>query len=421
MYRENDENNNEMMNNGNQPNFIIQDEDYNNGNQSNNFENNNGNPNNNYQNQYYQTVPTKKVNKKRMKVVGIIAAGLAIAMTSGLTGGLIAYNAVKKSQTTEVQSKSYAPPQFTSSTDGAMSASEAFEKVKPAVVTISVKGIQSYYGYFQQEVSGIGSGFIINEDGYILTNYHVIENAQEVTVLLSTGEEVKASVVNYDQAKDMAMIKLEDGTKVPGVAELGDSDALYPGEDVIAIGTPLSTEFAQTMTKGVVSAVNRTVSTESGTTMTAIQTDAAINPGNSGGPLVNTKGQVIGINSMKLAENSVEGMGFAIPINEAKDRIESLSKPILTLGITVREIDSATAKKNDWVEGLLIKDISTDSYAERAGLKIGDIITKFDGKRVKTFDELNEIKNSKQAGDKIEVVVDRNGKDVTVTLELNEK
>ena len=273
------------------------------------------------------TTKVKRPMGKRTRIAAAVAGVLVLTLGSGLFGGYVTYNLMKKNNQTVVESKSYVAPEFTSSTEGSLTASEAFEKVKPAVVTISTKSIQDYGGFYPQEVEGLGSGFIINEEGYILTNYHVIANSTDVKVLLSTGEEVGAKVVNYDQQMDMAMLKLDEGTKIPGIAELGDSDALYPGQDVIAIGTPLSKNFAQTMTKGIVSAVNREVESESGTSSKVIQTDAAINAGNSGGPLVNSQGQVIGINSMKIGSSgsgssaSVEGMGFAIPINEAKDRI----------------------------------------------------------------------------------------------------
>ena len=199
------------------------------------------------------------------------------------------------------------------------------------------------------------------------------------------------------------MLKLKEGTKVPAIAELGDSDEVYPGAEVIAIGTPLSKNFAQTLTKGVISGSNRTIESETGTSVNLIQTDAAINPGNSGGPLVNAKGQVIGINSMKLGtqvlgETTIEGIGFAIPINEVKNKIEALSKPILNLGIQIRELDSATAKKYDLVEGIYVSSVDEFSPAEKGGLKIGDIIIKCDGKSVKTFKALKEIKESKKAG-----------------------
>ena len=399
-------------NNDTNKDFVFYNNENNESNENVNWEMNNNDENHNY-------IKHKKKSSNKGKIIGGIAIGLGLSLTGGLIGGAVTYKVMRNSGNI-VAAKSYAPPQFANSTDGALSATEAFEKVKPAVVTISTKGIQTFNGFFSQEVSGIGSGFIINEDGYILTNYHVIEGAKDVSVLLSDGREVKAKVVNYDQAKDMAMIKLEDGTKVPGVAELGDSDALYPGEDVIAIGTPLSKDFAQTVTKGVVSSVNRNLESNSGSTMNVIQTDTAINPGNSGGPLVNTKGQVIGINSMKLAQDNVEGMGFAIPINEARDRIEGLSKQIITIGIKVKQIDEKTAKENDMPEGLYVKDVEEYSPAERAGIKIGDVITKFDGKRIKTFEELSEIKNKKKVGDTVEVVVERRSGEKILTLELAE-
>ena len=220
------------------------------------------------------------------------------------------------------------------------------------------------------------------------------------------------------------MLKLEDGTEIPGVAELGDSDALYPGQDVIAIGTPLSKEFAQTLTKGVVSAVGRQVGSESGNTLEVIQTDAAINSGNSGGPLVNTKGQVIGINSMKLGNSgstsnaSIEGMGFSIPINVAKERIDSLSKPILTLGINVVVIDSQKSAQSGYPEGLYVKSVNEGSPAAAAGIKQNDIIIEFDGSRVKTYNDLAELKSKKEAGDTVKITVQRNNQKVDLQLTL---
>ena len=295
-----------------------------------------------------------------------------------------------------------------------MTTQQAFNKVAPAVVIVSTKGLMEN-GFTSQEVEGIGSGFIINEDGDILTNYHVVEGAQEVTVTLSTGKEVKAKVVNYDQTQDIAMIRLEGDVKVPAVAELGNSDTVKPGEEVIAIGTPLSKDFAQTVTKGVVSAVGRTVTTDNGKQVNLIQTDAAINQGNSGGPLVNAQGQVIGINTLKLA-GGAEGIGFAIPINEVKSKLDVLSKPVLTLGVKVREINEQLSKKYDLPEGIYVVEVVSFSPAEKAGIKSGDVITYFDGKRVKTLEEVNKIKNTKNAGDKVSVKVVRDGK--TKTLEL---
>jgi len=370
----------------------------------------------------------KKKRRRGIKRLGTIAGGILVSLIGGIIGSVITYSMIANNTSVINQrSNNYVPQSFVSSTNEAMSASDAFNKVAPAVVIVSTKGLQDVnYGFFsqEQEVEGIGSGFIINEEGYILTNYHVIKGATEVNVTLSTGEEVPATVVNYEETKDIAMLKIKEEIAVPAIAELGDSDAIYPGAEVIAIGTPLSKNFAQTLTKGVISGNNRTVTTENGDSVNLIQTDAAINPGNSGGPLVNTNGEVIGINSMKIGtqagSTSVEGIGFAIPINEVKSKIDDLSKPILNLGIKIREINSQTAKQYDLQEGIYIVSVDEFSSAEKAGLKIGDIIVKCDGKSVTTFEKLKEIKQSKNVGDTMEVEVIRNNKNVKLTVTLEE-
>ncbi|EKQ50871.1 MULTISPECIES: trypsin-like peptidase domain-containing protein [unclassified Clostridium] len=373
--------------------------------------------NNNY-------VEPKKRKRRGIRVLGKVAGILLLTMIGGVVGSGITYSLMKSNNVVVTkQITSTIPQSFTSSTPDAMSAADAFNKVAPAVVIVSTKSTTSN-GFTSGEEEGMGSGFIINEEGYILTNYHVIAGAKEVTVTLSDKTEVSATVVNYDQDRDVAMLKLKEGTKVPAVAELGDSDEVYPGAEVIAIGTPLSKNFAQTLTKGVISGSNRTMD-DSGKSVDFIQTDAAINPGNSGGPLVNAKGQVIGINSMKIGsqigETSVEGIGFAIPINEVKNKIDALSKPILNLGIQIREIDSATAKKYDLVEGIYVSSVDEYSPAEKGGLKIGDIIVKCDGKSAKTFSELKAIKEGKKAGDSMNLEVVRNKKTVDLTVVLEEK
>lgn len=363
--------------------------------------------------------------KRKKKKGNSLFKVIAIALIAGLLGGGIGSGSVYyllKNNITQSTKEITLNPQTFSTDSEALTASEAFEKVAPAVVIVSVSGVIDYSGIVPQETEGIGSGFIINEEGYILTNYHVIEGAKEVTVTLSDGNEVKAKVVNYDENQDVAMLKISDDTvKVPGVVELGDSDALQPGEQVIAIGTPLSKEFNQTVTSGIVSAVNRKVETSSGVELNLIQTDAAINPGNSGGPLVNTKGEVVGINNMKIASDSVEGIGFSIPINDIKDRIDSLSKPILNLGVSIREIDEDLAKQYNMDEGLYIVQVTEFSPAEKAGLQAGDLIVKFDGQRIKTFDELKAIRDTKEEGDIVSVEVVRNGENKTFNVQLEAK
>ncbi|MDY6227364.1 MAG: trypsin-like peptidase domain-containing protein [Clostridium sp.] len=351
-----------------------------------------------------------------------IAIVLIIGLLGGAVGGGSIYYVMKK-QLNELSNRTViANPQTFSTDSEALSASEAFEKVAPAVAIVSVSGVIDYSGIIPKETSGIGSGFIINEEGYILTNYHVIKGAKEVVVTLSDGTDANAKVVNYDENQDVAMLKIsDDNIKVPAVVELGNSDALKPGEQVIAIGSPLSKEFGQTVTAGIVSATNRTVKTSSGVELNLIQTDTAINPGNSGGPLVNTKGEVVGINNMKLASDTIEGIGFSIPINSIKDRIDSLSKPILNLGISVREINSELGKQYNMDEGLYIVQVTEFSPAEKAGLQSGDLIVKFDGQRITTFNELKEIRDTKKEGDIVSIEIIRNGETKTVNLQLESK
>ena len=365
-------------------------------------------------------------NKPKKKRKNGAFKSIALFLIAGLLGGAIGGGStyyIMKSYVDKSVNKVVTPnPQEFSTNSEALTASEAFEKVSPAVVIVSVSGVVDYSGIIPKETEGIGSGFIINEEGYILTNYHVIKGAKEVVITLSDGKDVKAKVINYDENQDVAMLKIsDDSIKVPGVVELGDSEALKPGEQVIAIGTPLSKEFNHTVTAGIVSAVNRTVETSSGVQLNLIQTDAAINPGNSGGPLVNTKGEVVGINNMKIASDEVEGIGFSIPINEIKDRIESLSKPILNLGISVREINSDLGKQYNMDEGLYIVQVTEFSPAEKAGLQGGDLIVKFDGKRIKTFQELKDIRDTKQEGDTVSVEVIRNGENKTFNVQLEAK
>ena len=367
-------------------------------------------------NTYNFQEPPVKVKKKRgfnKTIAGVIVCTLC----SGFIGSGVTYLALKDNLK-ETKTINVNPSKFDTKSE-ALSATEAYNKVAPAAVVVSTKSVTQGYFMQTQEVEGIGSGFIINEEGYILTNYHVVKGAQEISVTLSNDVTTTAQIVNYDENQDVAMIKITDeSVKIPATVELGDSDSLQPGEEVIAIGTPLSTELSSTVTKGIISATSRSVAVESGVTMNLIQTDAAINAGNSGGPLVNTKGEVVGINSSKISGEAVEGIGFSIPINDIKDKIESLSKPILNLGISVRTIDEALSKQLNMEQGLYVVEVTEFSSAEKAGLKAGDIIVKADGNRITTFDEFKEIKNAKEEGDDISLEVVRNGESKTINVKL---
>ena len=358
-------------------------------------------------------VKTKKKRGFNKTIAGVIVCTLC----SGFIGSGVTYLALKDNLK-ETKTINVNPSKFDTKSE-ALSATEAYNKVAPAAVVVSTKSVTQGYFMQTQEVEGIGSGFIINQEGYILTNYHVVKGAQEISVTLSNDVTTTAQIVNYDENQDVAMIKITDeSVKIPATVELGDSDSLQPGEEVIAIGTPLSTELSSTVTKGIISATSRSVAVESGVTMNLIQTDAAINAGNSGGPLVNTKGEVVGINSSKISGEAVEGIGFSIPINDIKDKIESLSKPILNLGISVRTIDEALSKQLNMEQGLYVVEVTEFSSAEKAGLKAGDIIVKADGNRITTFDEFKAVKNGKEEGDEISLEVIRNGQSKTINVKL---
>ena len=278
-----------------------------------------------------------------------------------------------------------------------------------------------------------GSGIIISEDGYILTNNHIVSTSSEesyyevseatkVTVTLFDDEtEYEAKIIGTDEQTDLAVIKI-DKTGLTK-AEFADSDNIKVGEFAMAVGNPLGLQSS--ITCGVVSAVNREVTDSDGKTYNLIQTDAAINSGNSGGALVNSEGQVIGINTLKLQGEGIEGMGFAIPINSTEDvtsqliQYSKVKRPYI--GITGMDLDEQTAKANNLVEGIYVKAIDDFSAAEKAGLKIGDVIIQADGKDIKTMDELNEIKNSHQIGDEMTVKVNRDGEERDLTITLGEQ
>lgn len=257
---------------------------------------------------------------------------------------------------------------------------------------------------------GSGSGIIISEDGYIVTNQHVISGAAEISVVLNTGDEYTAKLIGQDEKSDLAVLKIERTGLVPAI--LGDSEKLEVGEIAVAIGNPLGQELAGTVTAGVISALNRTMTVDN-KVYNLIQTDAAINPGNSGGALVNRFGEVIGINTIKLSTNNIEGIGFAIAMSEAKPIIDDLisngyvsGRPLV--GIIVTE------NRN----GLSVYSVAQGSGAANAGIRVGDLIVKADGDAINTSNKLNEIRDKKKPGEYITLTVIRNGelKDIKVLL-----
>lgn len=308
------------------------------------------------------------------------------------------------------------------------------QKVLPSVVGIKVEySVSSIFNKnMLSTATAEGSGIIISEDGYILTNNHIVNTsstssfyevgkANKVTITLYNDEtEYEGTIVGTDEQTDLAVIKI-DKTGLTA-AELGNSDSVQVGEFAMAVGNPLGMQSS--VSSGMISAVNRKVVSD-GITFILIQTDTAINSGNSGGALVNSKGEVIGINTLKMSGSGIEGMGFAIPINSAKPIYEQLiqynkvKRPYI--GISGRDLDEKTAKANNLVVGVYVLSIDEFSAAEKAGIKIGDVITEIDGKNITTMDKLNEIKNSHAIGDEIKLKIYRNGSEKEVSITLQEQ
>lgn len=288
------------------------------------------------------------------------------------------------------------------------------ETVGPAVVGISNKA----EGFFGTQDIGSGSGIIFDSNGYIVTNNHVIEGAAKVTVKLSSGKTLDATIVGADTRSDLAVIKV-NAQNLP-TAKFGDSSKVKVGDTAIAIGNPLGEEFAGSVTSGIISALNRRIQ-YGGTIYKVLQTDAAINPGNSGGPLCNELGEVIGINSLKIGtEQNAEGMGFAISINEAKSIIKSLmdygkvSRPFL--GIYGQSVAS---EKNN-IQGVYVREVISGSGAAAAGVKPTDIILELDKKKVTKFEDLSDILDKHKIGDTVVCKIWRSGKTMEINITLSE-
>ncbi len=297
--------------------------------------------------------------------------------------------------------------------------------VGPAVVGIStIVETQSFsfFGYSApSQTEGSGSGIIITEDGYIVTNNHVIEGAKSIKVILNNAKEYDAKIVGSDSKTDLAVLKIEE--KGLPTAHFGNSDLLEAGERCVAIGNPLGQELAGSLTQGIISALNRTLTVDN-IKYTLIQTDAAINPGNSGGALVNAYGEVIGINTVKVSSSQIEGLGFAIPVNNAKPIIEDLMnhgyvKGRPQIGITLIYVNEQEANYyNIPAAGLFVSDVSSGSGAAAAGIQKGDVILKCNGEEVKSSEQINAIRDTFKAGDTITLTINRDGavQDVKVTL-----
>lgn len=384
--------------------------------------------------------PQKK-KKNRVWPAALLSAVIASAITAGSCGA--GFYFITKNSNTSTQPAQAAAAQVQTADNNSSATTAAYKNGKK-VLTIpeiaaqvgpSVVGVinktkvspQKYYDpfsgryyYYQNPSSGqddlveqgSGSGIIFREDGYIVTNQHVIDGASEISVILNTGDEIKATLVGQDTKTDLAVLKV-DTDKTLTAATFGDSTNVQVGETAVAIGNPMGMEFSGSVTAGIISAVNRTMSIDD-RTYNLLQTDAAINSGNSGGALINQYGEVIGINSVKLSETGVEGMGFAIAISEAKPIIDSLmesghvSRPFVGLNI------------NQTQYGLFVNSVVEGSGAAEAGIQAKDKILEVDGTKVSSVEEINKIRDGKKIGDTMVFKILRDDQTMELTVKLTD-
>lgn len=295
------------------------------------------------------------------------------------------------------------------------------EKAMPSVVGITTTTVSNNYFAIPTQSEGVGTGIIVDQNGYILTNSHVVSDGKaiKVNVLFNDGTTTEGTVLWNDATLDLAMVKVDKTGLTP--AELGDSEDVRIGDIAIAIGNPLGLEFQKSVTQGIISGLDRTIQTEQSNMTGLIQTDASINPGNSGGPLLNQKGQVIGINTAKA--NQAEGLGFAIPINTAKTIVEQIIKTgsfdKVTLGISgldVLKFEASTGTDLDADKGVYVAEVLNGTAASVGGIKVGDVIVKVGDVEIETMSDLNKALYKYSKNDKATIVVNRGGKEINIDV-----
>ncbi len=393
--------------------------------------------------------PTTAVKKSPAIAISVIALILIAALTLALVQTAVYFNRKNQELSAEYEQRLHQLEEQIATKDTLTNEQnfttqvtldkESYElsavvaNVTPSVVCVQVtvpsQTVQNWYTQYQtQALTSTGSGVIWSEDGYIITNQHVVEYAQSyknayITILFNDGTEADATLIAADAQTDLALLKVNKN----GLSSitLGSSQNLVVGQTAIAIGNPLGVEYANSVTVGIVSGLNRQVSGENGVS-TMIQTDAAVNPGNSGGALVDATGKLIGVVSAKIASTDVEGIGFAIPIDDAISILTSLKnygyvKDRPATGIAAgTEITSAMARRYGLPEGFYITEITSNSAAESAGLRLYDVLLTFDGTEITTLNEIEAIKKNHKVGDQIKVTYYRNGSVKETTLTLTE-
>ena len=419
----------------------------------------------NHQNPYSQGTYSAEAPKKQKKVKekrqgsrkpwkAIVAAVLAIVLVGGTCAATVAavnsswskktaaMNAAyqqkleeleERVESAEEQAKAAIDSQSSgglgaavSTSSGGLTASQVYEMNVNSVVAISNQATTNVYGQITETASS-GSGFIISEDGYVVSNYHVVEGATTLTVITYDGTEYDAELIGYDQSNDVSLMKI-DATGLDPVT-IGSSDKLIVGDQVVAIGNPLG-ELTSTLTVGYISAKDRTINTDGTYNINMMQTDAAINSGNSGGPLFNMKGEVIGITTAKYSGESssgatIEGIGFAIPIDDVIGMLDDLREfgyvKGAYLGVSVITMDEAVAEAYGLPTGSKVSIVESGSCAEKAGIRIGDIIVGMGGYDVEGNSDLLSILRKFEAGDTTTITIYRGGQQLELTITLDEK
>lgn len=380
-------------------------------------------------NEQTEAQPPKKEKTPFWKKKGaVIACLLVAAMLAGFCGSAIG-NAVfsSGSGTTVYEGKRPSTVVNTSEVDTSkkMTAAEVYAANVNSTVGITTQVTTNFWGYTTQSAAS-GSGFILTADGYLLTNYHVIESASSIKATLYNGKSYDATLIGYDESNDIAVLKIDAEGLTP--VTLGDSDNLNVGDDVIAIGNPLG-ELTFSLTSGSVSALNREVTLSSNVTMNLIQTDCAINSGNSGGALFNLYGEVVGITNAKYSGSSgsgasIDNIGFAIPINSVRSIVDSIiekgyvTKPYI--GVMVSDVGEESTKYG-LPEGAAVVSVTEGGPAEKAGIKANDIITEVNGKAISGKSDLSAVISEHAAGDKLTLSIYRQGETLSVTVEIGEQ
>lgn len=358
------------------------------------------------------------------RVVALILSCAVISAACGFGGAILAQNSSRTGKTTVQQSNRTAATVNVKKVDGQtlMSPSEVYASTVNSVVSINCSAVSTNIFGQQTESASSGSGFIYTADGYIVTNQHVVANASSINVTLYNGDTYPATLVGSDSDYDVAVLKI-DAKDLPAVT-LGSSTDVNVGDTVMAIGNPLG-ELTFSMSQGIVSCVNRAINVE-GTPFNMIQVDASINPGNSGGPLMNLYGEVVGIVSAKYssyANTTVEGLGFAIPINDVQSIIKDImengsvgNKAYMAITAGTMTQQMAAQYKINATEGVFVYSVEDDGAGDKAGLKLGDVITKLNDTQITSMEDLSAAKKGFKAGDTVTLTVLRDGKEITTQL-----